>query len=143
MRTKSVSAKRSVSLVIASVLRALIVFVSTSASSAPPAELGEIKGKVVLVDFWASWCVPCRHSFPWMNQMQQKYGAQGLQIIGVNLDDNKSAAEKFHAEIRSRRHAGSQVRRSNHAELVRAGLVGQRHREAFRFQARRNGRVRG
>src|SRR5262252_9167092 len=95
MRTKSVSAKRSVSLVIASVLRALIVFVSTSASSAPPAELGEIKGKVVLVDFWASWCVPCRHSFPWMNQMQQKYGGQGLQIIGVNLDDDRSAADKF------------------------------------------------
>jgi len=57
--------------------------------------LGELKGKVVLVDFWASWCVPCRHSFPWMNEMQKKYGAQGLQIIGVNLDDDKKAADKF------------------------------------------------
>ena len=70
-------------------------FASASAWSAPPAELGELKGKVVWVDFWASWCVPCRHSFPWMNQMQQKYAGQGLQIIGVNLDDDKSAADKF------------------------------------------------
>ena len=93
--TKTVSATRTASAAIALVLSALTAFVSTSASSAPPAELGELKGKVVLVDFWASWCVPCRHSFPWMNQMQQKYGAQGLQIIGVNLDDDKSAADKF------------------------------------------------
>lgn len=63
--------------------------------AAPPPELGELKGKVVWVDFWASWCVPCRRSFPWMNSMQQRYGAQGLQIIGVNLDDDRGAANKF------------------------------------------------
>jgi thiol-disulfide isomerase/thioredoxin len=98
MRTtsnKSISATGLIPRAIAFVLCALAAFVSTSSRSAPPAELGDIKGKVVLVDFWASWCVPCRHSFPWMNQMQQKYGAQGLQIIGVNLDDDKSAADKF------------------------------------------------
>jgi thiol-disulfide isomerase/thioredoxin len=77
------------------VLCALSTFASTQAWSAPLADLGELKGKVVLVDFWASWCVPCRHSFPWMNEMQKKYGAQGLQIIGVNLDDDKKAADKF------------------------------------------------
>jgi len=92
---KVVTAAKSVPLVTAFALCALSAFLSTSAAAAPPAELGELKGKVVLVDFWASWCVPCRHSFPWMNQMQQKYGAQGLQIIGVNLDDMKSAADKF------------------------------------------------
>jgi thiol-disulfide isomerase/thioredoxin len=74
---------------------AAIVFASGSASPAPPPELGELKGKVVWVDFWASWCVPCRHSFPWMNKMQQKYGGQGLQIIGVNLDSDKKAADAF------------------------------------------------
>ena len=84
-----------VSLVIALLLCALSIFASTRASSAPLADLGELKGKVVLVDFWASWCVPCRHSFPWMNDMQRKYGAQGLQIIAVNLDDDKNAADKF------------------------------------------------
>ena len=96
--TKVVSVTKSVPSAIAFVLCALTAFMSTGAVAAPPAELGELKGKVVLVDFWASWCVPCRHSFPWMNQMQQKYGAQGLQIIGVNLDDNKSAADKFLSE---------------------------------------------
>ena len=50
----------------------------------PPGE-----GKVRLVDFWASWCGPCRHSFPWMNAMQEKYAAQGLQIVGVNVDEER------------------------------------------------------
>lgn len=96
---KPVSVPSPVPLVIALLLCALSTFATTQASSAPLADLGELRGKVVLVDFWASWCVPCRHSFPWMNDMQKKYGAQGLQIIGVNLDDDKSAADKFLREI--------------------------------------------
>jgi thiol-disulfide isomerase/thioredoxin len=63
-----------------------------------PAELGDVEGRVVLVDFWASWCVPCRRSFPWMNQMLHKYRDQGLQIIGVNLDKDKMLARDFLAE---------------------------------------------
>lgn len=55
-------------------------------------------GKVLYVDFWASWCGPCRQSFPWMNAMQEKYKAKGLQIIGINLDQQASAAEKFLAQ---------------------------------------------
>jgi thiol-disulfide isomerase/thioredoxin len=46
-------------------------------------KLAKLQGKVVYVDFWASWCGPCRQSFPWMNEMQAKYGARGLQIVGV------------------------------------------------------------
>ena len=57
--------------------------------------LDAYRGQVVLLDFWASWCVPCRRSFPWMNQMQQKYGGQGLVIIGVNMDASTSDAEAF------------------------------------------------
>lgn len=53
------------------------------------------KGKVVLLDFWASWCEPCRKSFPWMNELQRKYGKQGLTVIGVNLDMTRSDADAF------------------------------------------------
>jgi cytochrome c biogenesis protein CcmG/thiol:disulfide interchange protein DsbE len=58
-------------------------------------DLGDYEGKVVLLDFWASWCVPCRHSFPWMNEMQQKYRDEGLVVIAVNLDSQASDAEAF------------------------------------------------
>jgi thiol-disulfide isomerase/thioredoxin len=53
------------------------------------------KGKVVYVDFWASWCVPCRKSFPWMNVMQAKHQDQGLVVLSINLDAQATLAEKF------------------------------------------------
>lgn len=54
-----------------------------------------LKGKVVLVDFWASWCGPCKSSFPAMEQLQKEYGDKGLVILAVNLDDKKSEMEDF------------------------------------------------
>jgi cytochrome c biogenesis protein CcmG, thiol:disulfide interchange protein DsbE len=64
-----------------------------------PVNLAQLRGKVVFVDFWASWCGPCKQSFPWMNEMQAKYGAKGLQIVGVNLDAKRADADKFLAEV--------------------------------------------
>jgi thiol-disulfide isomerase/thioredoxin len=61
-------------------------------------DLAAYRGKVVVVDFWASWCVPCRRSFPWMNEMQRKYGEDGLVIIGVNMDADADEAKQFLAE---------------------------------------------
>jgi len=70
-----------------------------AAPAAVPAELGTVQGRVIWVDFWASWCVPCRRSFPWLNTMQRQYGADGLQIIGVNLDKDRALADGFLAEV--------------------------------------------
>lgn len=52
-------------------------------------------GKVVYLDFWASWCEPCKKSFPWMNELQKKYASQGLEVITVNLDSDKKLADAF------------------------------------------------
>lgn len=60
-----------------------------------PAKLSDASGKVVYLDYWASWCGPCRQSFPWMNEMQAKYGGQGLQIVAVNLDAKAEDAQRF------------------------------------------------
>ena len=52
-------------------------------------------GQVVLLDFWASWCGPCRESFPWMDQMQRRYGEQGFVVVAVNVDENAADATSF------------------------------------------------
>lgn len=58
-------------------------------------------GHVVYVDFWASWCLPCRKSFPWMKDMLERYRKQGLQVVTVNLDHDPKAARKFLADMQS------------------------------------------
>ncbi len=63
-----------------------------------PLDLAQHRGKIVLLDFWASWCEPCRHSFPWLNEMQTKYGDR-LVVIGVNVDHERRDAERFLAEV--------------------------------------------
>lgn len=65
----------------------------------PGARLAELRGKVVYVDFWASWCAPCRKSFPFMNALQQRHGAAGLQVVAINVDEKREDAAAFLAKV--------------------------------------------
>jgi len=49
--------------------------------------LADLKGQVVLLNFWATWCPPCKEEIPWFVEFQEKYRAKGLQVIGVSVDD--------------------------------------------------------
>lgn len=58
--------------------------------------LQDYKGKVVLVNFWATWCEPCKVEIPWMIEFQQKYGPRGFTLLGISMDeDGKKAIEPF------------------------------------------------
>ncbi len=60
-----------------------------------PVNLAALRGKFVYLDFWASWCAPCKRSFPWMGSLQQRYGASGLQVVAINVDNKRADAEQF------------------------------------------------
>ncbi len=64
-----------------------------------PTALKQFAGKVVYLDFWASWCAPCRTSFPLLNKLHEKLKAQGFEVIAINQDEDKTNAEKFLKEI--------------------------------------------
>lgn len=71
----------------------------TGAAAPPGLGLDKYRGQVVVVDFWASWCTPCRRSIPWLNEMHAKYAKDGLVIVGVNVDKDRHDAEHFLDEV--------------------------------------------
>lgn len=62
-------------------------------------KLSDYRGQVVYLDFWASWCQPCRKSFTWMNKMQSLYGEEDFKVIAINLDESRQKANKFLQQI--------------------------------------------
>jgi thiol-disulfide isomerase/thioredoxin len=82
----------------ACLLAALAFYQSMTVAAENQLHLDSYKGKVVYLDFWASWCGPCRKSFPWMNDIYRANERKGLVIIAVNLDQERTLADKFIAE---------------------------------------------
>lgn len=63
-------------------------------------ELSAMRGKVVLLDFWATWCAPCREEIPHFVEMQEKYRASGLQIVGISVDDEAAPVRQFYQQYK-------------------------------------------
>jgi thiol-disulfide isomerase/thioredoxin len=68
---------------------------SFSQVTGEPHTLAEFRGKVVLLEFWASWCIPCRKGFPFLDQLQAKHEAEGLKVVAVSLETDTSAVLTF------------------------------------------------
>ena len=62
--------------------------------------LSDYKGKVILLDFWATWCGPCKIEIPWFVEFQNKYGAGGLQVIGVSVDDTVDTLRPYVRDLK-------------------------------------------
>ena len=65
-----------------------------------PLALASYNGKVVLLDFWATWCVPCQAEIPHFVEFQNKYGAQGFQVIGLSMDDGPDPVRAFYPQFK-------------------------------------------
>ncbi|HEY3633862.1 MAG TPA: TlpA disulfide reductase family protein [Caldimonas sp.] len=69
------------------------------AMSGPNLRLKEQRGRVVMVNFWATWCGPCRQEMPQLNRLYEKYKSSGFVLLGVNVDDDTSKAAEVAAKL--------------------------------------------
>ena len=68
--------------------------------NAKKVSLSDFKGKVILLDFWATWCIPCKREIPGFIELQKKFGDRGLQIIGLSVDDPLTAAKTYATDMK-------------------------------------------
>lgn len=80
-----------------------MLFGAAAAAAAADLDLSAYRGKVVYVDFWASWCGPCKQSFPWLDNLAREYASRDFVVIGINVDKDRGLADRFlndfHAEF--------------------------------------------
>lgn len=73
------------------------------AGGAPPVRLGDLRGKVVLIDFWAEWCGPCKQTMPMLAELERAHGAEGLVVLSVNVDRDalvdSRTGQAYHADV--------------------------------------------
>ena len=72
---------------------------SVAASSGSPRAFADLKGKVVLVNFWASWCAPCAKELPQLNRLAAEYKAKGLAVLAISVDEKKESAAAILAKL--------------------------------------------
>jgi thiol-disulfide isomerase/thioredoxin len=80
------------------VSQAVLLAVSFPDLTGKPQSLGQWQGKLLVINFWATWCAPCREEIPALNRIQNKYSAKGLQIVGIAADTTDKVSE-FHKEM--------------------------------------------
>ena len=79
-----------------------------------------LKGKVVMIDFWASWCEPCKQSFPAMEDLHHRFSDKGLVILAINVDENRSDMEDF---LKKNAANFAVVRDAGHKLVAHAGIA--------------------
>lgn len=94
MRTAAVAAALAVTSTVGASASMAPAFALPSRSGDTVA-LGQLKGKVVMLNFWASWCGPCRQEMPLLEQMHKRYSSLGFTLVGVNVDANSKDAEEW------------------------------------------------
>ena len=76
--------------------------VALATAAGDTVDLARLRGRVVYVDFWASWCTPCKRSFPWMNELEVRYRDSGLTIVAINVDKRREDALRFLRDVPAR-----------------------------------------